>query len=145
MSKEFVVRYSLIGGAPPMRASEYSAGIDLYSPSHYNVAIPPCEITVIDTGVVVEIPHGHYGKLELRSSIARKGFTIHGGVIDSDYRGSIKVMLSTIKNGLLLERNVRFAQLIIMPCVMADLVQVPLAELTATNRGTAGLGAYSGQ
>jgi dUTPase len=40
---------------------------------------------MIDTSLAMAIPAGYYGQLQLRSSIAKQGLTIKGGVIDADY------------------------------------------------------------
>ena len=49
---------------------------------------------MIDTGIILEIPSGYYGRIEPRSGLAYKdGIDVLAGVIDEDYRGNIKVIL----------------------------------------------------
>ncbi|TEA30084.1 hypothetical protein DBR06_SOUSAS18210013, partial [Sousa chinensis] len=52
------------------------------------------------------------------SSLALKGICVHGGVIDSDYQGEIKMILQNEgNNDLLINKHDRIAQPLILPCV----------------------------
>ena len=75
----------------PTQATEGSAGWDLRS--SVNRTLPPRETVVISTGLKMMIPTGYYGQIQSRSSFAASGITVEGGVIDSDYRGEIMVIL----------------------------------------------------
>ena len=80
------------GATLPRRGSQDAAGLDLF-------ARDDCEITaygkaMIDTGVRVQVPRGHYGRIAPRSGVSwRTHTTIGAGVIDPDYRGSIWVVM----------------------------------------------------
>ena len=53
-------------------------------------------IVAIETGLTIEIQPGYYGKVEARSSLALKGMIILGGIIDSDYRETIKLLATNV-------------------------------------------------
>ena len=76
----------------PIRGTCNSAGLDLCS--NENGFINPLSRVMISTGIIVKIPMGHYGRIAPRSGLALKnGIDVLAGVIDSDYRGEIKVIL----------------------------------------------------
>lgn len=77
-----------------IKGTKNSAGYDLFSNQH--VIIKPHQTEKIDTGLRMKIPDGYYGKIETRSSYAAKGLITIGGIIDSDYRGNIIVMLHNL-------------------------------------------------
>lgn len=128
----------------PTRGSEEAAGLDLYALEDVNVpgwgldATP----TVVSTGVAVAIPQGCVGLVYVRSSLGFKhNITLANsvGVIDSDYRGEIKVALQNNSNeDFIVEKGHRFAQLVITPVIMADAFAVD--ELPETERGEGGMG-----
>jgi len=89
-----------------------------------------------DTGIAVEIPEGHVGLVFPRSSISNTSLSLANsvGVIDSNYRGSIKARFrNTTSNGVIYQIGERCCQLIILqiPSVMFEQVN----ELSDTNRG----------
>jgi dUTP pyrophosphatase len=76
----------------PTKGSFHSAGYDLYSSC--NSLIYPQQRMLVQTGISVEIPEGYYGRIAPRSGLALKyGIDVMAGVIDSDYRGEIGVIL----------------------------------------------------
>ena len=104
----------------PIRGSEYAAGYDLYAVlPDKELTIWPHDTVLIDTGWAMKIPKRCFGAIFARSGLASKqGLRPANcvGVIDSDYRGPVKVALhndtdqhQTIKNGE------RIAQLLIIP------------------------------
>lgn len=98
----------------PFRAHTTDAGVDLRAGIRFNIA--PRELKVIPTGVKAEIGIGYYGQLAERSSLAAKGIMIIGGVIDSEYRGEIKVLMVNAGSDVLrFEKGDRIAQLIEIP------------------------------
>lgn len=79
----------------PTFGTEYSAGADLYS-AEEELTINPNETAFIGTGIAVAIPNGKVGLIYARSGLAcKKGLAPANkvGVIDSDYRGEVKVAL----------------------------------------------------
>jgi dUTP pyrophosphatase len=122
----------------PKRQHPTDAGADLFST--ITTSISPGEQALIDCGVAVKIPEGYAGFVFNRSSQGKLGITIpHSvGVIDSDYRGNIMVILKNIgAEPYRIEAGVtRVAQLVIMPVVLAEFVDV----WNDTQRGTGGFG-----
>ena len=96
---------------------------------------------VYGTGLAVEIPEGMVGLVFPRSSIRNYDLVMSNsvGVIDSGYRGEIMVTFN-IKNPWhqIYDIGDRIAQLVIMPVPLVQYTEV--AELSETNRGTAGHG-----
>lgn len=122
----------------PARAHETDAGADLRS--RYTVDIPAQSQILIDTGVAVKIPEGYAGFVFNRSSQGKLGISIpHSvGVIDSDYRGNIKVLLrnNNTEEAFHIEKYDRIAQLVIMPVLLVDFVDA----WNDTDRGEGGFG-----
>jgi dUTP pyrophosphatase len=78
----------------PKRMSLGAAGYDIHSCEEAPVEIEPGSQKIIRTGVGVVIPRGYYGRIAPRSSLAVKhGIDVMAGVIDSDYRGELCVIL----------------------------------------------------
>lgn len=125
-------------GPLPTRSSEKAAGYDLHSPQ--DVVIPAGGSAVIDTGVAVALPSGHYGKIEGRSGLGIKHDIVpFGGVIDEDYRGNIAVKLFNFGNeDYSVTANDRIAQMVIQP--YANLKIKRVETLDETERGASGFG-----
>lgn len=124
----------------PVRAHDTDAGLDLYVPEGQTCLVRRGAVYTIDLGVRVAIPDGYYGQLTLRSSMGLKGLTIpHGvGIIDSGYRGNLKVAVAAIAEPVLVAARDRICQLIIhkLPAVEVDSGVVD----GTTERGTGGFG-----
>ena len=125
----------------PTYGTEYSAGADLYALLDSTVEIAPHETTFIHTGISVEIPEGYCGLIFARSSMgAKRGLAPANkvGVIDSDYRGEIKIALhnhSTEAKSV--ASGERIAQIVITPYLKCDFEE---GELTDSERGSGGFG-----
>lgn len=120
----------------PTKGSEHSAGYDLYSCC--NSLIYPQERALVKTGIVLEIPEGYYGRIAPRSGLALKnGIDVMAGVIDSDYRGEIGVILyNTDKNvPFHIKIGDRIAQLIIEKYHTFDIEKVETLNPTQRNSG----------
>ena len=127
----------------PTRGSEYSAGCDLYACLDTDqVEIRPHETKMIDTGWAMEIPEHYFGAIFARSGIASKqGLRPANcvGVIDSDYRGPVKVALHNDSNEVqIITQGERIAQLILMHYYSLNFTEVE--ELDDTDRGEGGFG-----
>lgn len=127
----------------PFRATDGSAGADLFACIPEEVVIAPGERKLIPTGIAIGIPYGGCGAFIFpRSSVSSKfGVSLANcvGVIDSDYRGEIIVPLInhsdepyTVKDGD------RIAQMVVMPVIIPDFI--PVDELETTVRGSGGFG-----
>src|SRR5437588_4949776 len=73
------------------KATKGSAGYDLTITE--DIEILPEEITMTDINIIIKIPEGYYRQIKPRSSLTKVGLTIDGGVVDSDYRGTIQIIL----------------------------------------------------
>lgn len=128
----------LPGGRAPQAQTSGAAGLDLHS--REDAWLYRRERRVIATGVRLAIPPGYAGLIRDRSGLARElGISVLGGVIDSDYRGEIKVILQS--HGLEhhhIQPGDRIAQLLIVPVPAVELVEVE--ELDETARADSGFG-----
>lgn len=126
---------------PPVRATTSAAGIDLSLAA--DVTLRNRTITVVELPYKVAIPDGYVGLLALRSSLGARGITIPNsvGVIDSDYRGTLKLPLSLLHDSgpVILRAGERVAQLVIIPAAFPAPVEATVAA-DETGRGAGGLG-----
>lgn len=124
----------------PTRGSDAAAGVDLHAPKA--LVIHPNSNGVVSTGLAVEIPDGYFGAIFARSGMAtRKGLRPANcvGVIDSDYRGEIKVVLHNDSDIIRpVQEGDRVAQLVILPYEPIEFDEVD--ELNNTDRGIGGFG-----
>jgi dUTP pyrophosphatase len=123
----------------PFRANKTDAGADLCSIE--NLIIGPLERKAVSTGISIEIPEGYYGRIAPRSGLAYKnGIDVLAGVVDSAYRGEIKVILFNSDKDCNFEINNgdRIAQLIIEDHFNFEFEIVN--DLTYTTRGSGGFG-----
>lgn len=119
----------------PTRGTEYSAGYDFYA--NEQCIIEAGDQKLISTGVSIEIPTGYYGKIFDRSGFTLNYHTrIAAGVIDSDYRGEVKILIQNLgKNPLNIAKDSRIAQMIIMPCLCEDIEVVDILGETVRDAG----------
>jgi len=130
------------GARLPSYGTAEAAGADLYACLEHSVTIRPGETAFIPTGIALEVPKGCAGLVYARSGLAcKRGLAPANkvGVVDSDYRGEITVVLynhgqqpQTVENGE------RVAQFLITP-VLTPAYEVA-QELTQTRRNTGGFG-----
>ena len=130
------------GNPLPAYATAGSAGMDLCAHIHESVVLEPLERRLIPTGLFIELPTGYEAQIRPRSGLALKqGITCLNspGTIDADYRGEIGVILINLSNEIqVLSPGDRIAQMVIAPVMQIS--WEPVAELTATSRGTGGFG-----
>jgi len=124
----------------PGQAYEGDAGLDLAACEP--AVLEPGERAIVPTGVAVEIPEGYAGFVQPRSGLAARhgiGIVNSPGLIDSGYRGEIRVvLLNTGREPFSVEAGMRIAQLVIAPVASVRLVEVD--ELAASERGSQGFG-----
>lgn len=123
----------------PTRGSEEAAGLDLYSAE--TKTIPPFGKALIRTEISIDIPWGHYARVAPRSGLAYKHhIDVGAGVIDSDYRGPIGVVLFNHSPDTEFVVNIgdRIAQLVLEQISIPTVVEVD--DLTETKRGSGGFG-----
>jgi len=125
------------GAQMPTKGNRSDAGYDMYSTE--KVAIPAGATALISTGISMEIPEGYVGLIWDRSSMGVNGIHRHAGVIDSGYRGHIKVCLhNTTKDVYHVESGDRIAQILIQECPHFELCSAN--SLGETERGASGFG-----
>lgn len=126
----------------PTYGSAEAAGADLYACLDEAVTIQPGEVYWVSTGIALEVPKGCAGLVYARSSLgAKRGLAPANkvGVVDSDYRGEVKVvLLNHSKQPQTLEPGERVAQFVITPVLTPAYEEVE--ELTDTSRGAGGFG-----
>lgn len=137
----------------PTKAHPSDAGWDLYyAPEtddpylaeHASVRIRGLHRVVVPTGIAIEMPPDYVGLIWPRSGLAVKsGIHVMAGVIDSSYRGQIKVCLYNTHyahedGAVLLSPGDRIAQIIFHQLPQTELMEV--AELDDTQRGEGGFG-----
>lgn len=127
----------------PTRGTNDSAGYDLYTYFDKDKAeIKPGETLMVSTGIAVEIPSGYFAGIFARSGIASKRNLRPAncvGVIDSDYRGEVKVPIYNDSDRIqTLENKERVAQMVIMPYLSVTFKEVD--ELSESNRDLEGFG-----
>ena len=126
----------------PTYGSAEAAGADLYACLDQSVTIQPGETAWIPTGIALEVPKGCAGLIYARSSMGvKRGLAPANkvGVIDSDYRGEIRVvLLNHGKEAQTVEHGERVAQMLITPVLTPAYEEV--AELDDTARGMGGFG-----
>ena len=124
---------------------EYShpgdAGADLRS--SVDELVPARGKALVSTGISLSLPEGHVGLVWPRSGLAvKQGLDCGAGVIDSQYRGEIKVLLFNHSDvDYKISKGDRIAQLLIQKVERAEFVRVD--ELDSTVRGDNGFGSTS--
>ena len=139
----FVVTKLVDHAIIPTRAHDSDAGMDLSSSE--DVTVPAGSQVFVGTGIAISIPCDCYGRVAPRSGLAAK-HSIHvmAGVIDSGYKGEIKVILFNLgKKDLEVKKGDRIAQIVFEKIYTPDtLVEVSNEEYNygASTRGTGGFG-----
>jgi dUTP pyrophosphatase len=125
----------------PKQAYDGDAGVDLAACE--GTVLEPGSRAVVATGLAVEIPDGYAGLVLPRSGLAARhgiGVVNSPGLIDSGYRGEIRVVLinSDREAAFVVEPGMRIAQLVIAPVASVRLFEVE--ELATSERGARGFG-----
>lgn len=126
----------------PTKSRKTDAGYDLYADE--DMTICPEETKLISTGIAFAIPDGYAGLIWDRSGLGSKGIHRHAGVVDSSYRGEVKVALSNsrfggdVNNAYFITKGDRIAQILFQEVPHFDLIEAE--ELDGTSRGSSGFG-----
>lgn len=125
-------------GEDPVYGSGGAAGADLRA--SMAISIPPGGRAAVPTGLQLEIPRDHVGLVWPRSGLAlRHGIDTLAGVIDSDYRGEVRVVL--VNHGedpFRIEPGDRIAQLLVQKVERAVFLRAN--DIDETSRGSGGFG-----
>lgn len=129
------------GAKLPTRGSPGAAGLDLAYHGDSTITIMPHCTKIVPTGVKVAILDDHYGRIAPRSGMSVKtGLIVNAGVIDSDYRGEIKIVfINPTESPVDINPGDKVAQLIIEKIAMLDVIAVKSIAST-TVRGANGFG-----
>ncbi len=121
----------------PTRAHPGDAGIDLYSLTD-GILVPNAPIK-IQTGIAMSIPHGFAGMICDRSSMGAKGIRVLGGIVDSEYRGEVQVLLINLGTAeLAIKKGDKIAQMLVLPVNLCTVSEV--SSLSDTARSDSGFG-----
>lgn len=129
--------------ALPVRQTDGAAGVDIaaFLPEG-DVTIPAGGRALIPTGLTMSVPRGYGGFLLARSSMGAKyGVSLSNGVglIDSDYRGEVKVaLINHAQDAFTVHDGDRIAQLVLLPVPALTLLETD--SLDDTERGQGGFG-----
>ena len=131
----------------PTKAYSGDAGFDLYVDllkENNFINIEAGKRALVSTGCAFAIPEGYYGRIADRSSVAWKsGCHVLAGVVDSAYRGEVKVVLMNLsEKAVKIEHGMKIAQLVVTQIYTGELTEVK--DLDETERGEGGFGS-SGQ
>ena len=121
----------------PTRGSPFSAGLDLASAQH--LVLPPGQRALVKTDLQIACPPNTYARIAPRSGLALKhGIDVGAGVVDSDYRGPLGVILVNLGDApVRIAHGERIAQAVVAPVARARWIEAPL---DATARGARGFG-----
>ncbi len=130
------------GATLPTYGTPYAAGADLYACITENIMIAPGATAFVPTGIAMEVPEQCAGLIYARSGLAcKRGLAPANkvGVVDSDYRGEIIVVLHNHgSEPQVIANGERIAQMIITPVLTPAYVEAE--ELTDTARANQGFG-----
>lgn len=133
----FKVKLLDVLSTPPSKSESGSAGYDVFSID--NCVIEKGKRKLINTGISVQVPNYYYLRVAPRSGLSCKGIDIGAGVIDSSYRGPLKVlMINNSDSDYTISIGDKISQLIMERCGNSSIEIVD--ELSETVRGSGGFG-----
>ncbi|MFQ5720918.1 MAG: dUTP diphosphatase [Candidatus Aminicenantales bacterium] len=121
----------------PSYSHQGDAGLDVFSV--VDCTLKSQEVRAIPTGIQMAIPKGFVGLVWDKSGLSLKGVHRLAGVIDSGYRGEVKVvMVNLSQQPFEIKKGMKIAQILIQPVTGVKVVEVE--ELEKTARGEKGFG-----
>ena len=121
----------------PLYQHKGDAGLDIFS--SIDCVLEKGEVKPVSSGIKVAIPEGCVGLIWDKSGISLKGVHKLAGVVDSGYRGEVKVVMVNLGDEpFVIEKGMKIAQLLIQPINEVEVVEVE--ELEETSRGEEGFG-----
>jgi dUTP pyrophosphatase len=140
MGEKLTVKIKIVkeGAIVPSYAHPGDAGMDLYASER--IVAYTNRVTTVPTGIAMEIPEEHVGFIWDKSGLALKnGIKTMAGVIDSGYRGEVKVIVINLGDeDVVFEKGNKVAQMIIQRKPLVEVVKVD--NLSDTERGEGGFG-----
>lgn len=126
----------------PSYETEGAAGMDVRAAIDEPLSLAPGAITLVPTGLAIEVPPGFEMQVRPRSGLAAKhGITLPNSpaTIDSDYRGEVRVIVQNLgTEPFLIERGLRIGQFVLQR--VPRVVWSEVETLSATDRGAGGFG-----
>jgi len=125
----------------PQKAHNGDAGYDLYANDYYSIA--PYGQALVNSGIKMAIPSGYAGLIWDKSGLAFQAIKTMGGVIDSNYRGEIKIVVKNLSEETFnLVPGQKIAQILIQPVLDLEIKEEKISD--ETERQAKGFGS-SGQ
>ncbi|MCS7276656.1 MAG: dUTP diphosphatase [Dehalococcoidia bacterium] len=127
------------GARLPSRATEGSAGLDLYACLEGELTLGPDPV-LVPTGIAIELPPGYEAQVRPRSGLSAQGVAVAFGTIDADYRGEVLVTMYTVgtRPPYTVRHGDRIAQLVVARVEAPRIEEAE--ELSPTGRGPGGHG-----
>lgn len=124
----------------PSYAKQGDAAMDVYATSETIVDTPNYGYIEYGTGLAFEIPEGYYMDIRPRSSVSKTGLILSNsaGILDSGYRGELKLRFKWIPGTGKYNVGERIGQIMIKPYPVIEWIEVQ--ELNNTERGEGGFG-----
>jgi len=121
----------------PRYGHKGDAGLDLFSSVDFVLA--EGQVEAIPTGINIAVPEGYVGLIWDKSGVSLRGVHRLAGVIDSGYRGEVKVVMVNLSHKpFVIDRGTKIAQMLVQPITKVDVVEVN--DLDETSRGEGGFG-----
>jgi dUTP pyrophosphatase len=121
----------------PQYGHKGDAGLDLFSSMDFVLAAG--QVEAIATGIKIAVPEGYVGLIWDKSGVSLRGVHRLAGVIDSGYRGEVKVvMINLSQEPFVIDKGMKIAQMLVQPITQVDVVEVD--DLEDTSRGEGGFG-----
>jgi len=121
----------------PVYGHPGDAGLDLFSVVDREIG--PGELFAVPTGIRIAVPAGHAGLVWDKSGVSLQGVHRLAGVIDSGYRGEVKVVLVNLGSApFAVRKGMKIAQLLVQPVAAVSVVES--GDLDDTKRGEGGFG-----
>lgn len=121
----------------PVYQHKGDAGLDIFS--SIDCVLEAGEVKPVPTGIKVAVPEGHVGLVWDKSGISLKGVHRLAGVIDSGYRGEVRVVMVNLGDEpFVIKKGMKIAQLLVQSVSEVEVAEVE--ELKKTPRGEEGFG-----
>jgi len=121
----------------PAYGHKGDAGMDLFSV--VDMSLQPGHAEAVPTGIQVAVPDGYVGLVWDKSGISLNGIHRLAGVIDSGYRGEVKVVMVNLgPEPFMIKKGMKVAQMLIQPVSSVGIEET--GSLDETSRGTNGFG-----
>lgn len=121
----------------PVYGHKGDAGLDVFACGR--VELEPLVPVAVPTGIQVAVPENHVGLIWDKSGLSLKGVHRLAGVVDSGYRGEVKVVLINLSRDIIVvKEGMKIAQMLIQP--VREVTVEEAGSLDKTVRGENGFG-----